>query len=185
MGSAPRRLFEKDNDLIERAKKLLVRDPKTGAFDYDALIKKVEELMEFNAAKERRAKAERLVHDSERSGRNVPDGQLMLPGFTPFAYEPNRLCRDKERKAVELRIATPPFLIAKLDRSKDNLKKQTTSVDRDEALVDAFVAWCAEEATLGALTPDQINFDTFVRTAGYWQPDPAPPADEGEDDGET
>ena|SRR5215813_1869478 len=175
------RFFRQDEiDLVEEARACLARDPDTNALDDQALISEVERRMPFDAVKERRKKAERIVRDQERPRKTEPDGSAWLPGFEPAPYEPKRLMPDGEGKTVERDLATPHFIAAAVARSDENLQRQMRAHKRTKAEADEFAEWAADQA-IDDRKSNEITFGNFVREKGYWRPDPVePPDDDGE-----
>lgn len=181
----PKRAFyfkSADIDIVTQALDNLGRRTEDNAVNRLELIAEVERLMPFDAARERRVKAERLVKDRERPRKNQPDGSLWLPGFeNAEPYEPKQLIPDDTGMTVELDLASAHFYTSALLRADENLRKQQRAVERKRALNDEFVVWSADQLLTGRPS-NTVTFGNFIRERGYWSPEPANGDDEPEGD---
>lgn len=148
-----------------------------------SLVALVAERIDFDAAKERHGKAQRVVANRKRPGRTASAGAVVLPGMEPYRYEPLRLLADGAGNLVENRHATPEVKDAAASRSVRAAGKAMDRADRDGREADEFRWWATRQYEAGR-DPAEVTWDTCVREAGMWKDadvDPDADAEAGED----
>lgn len=173
MTAAPRFFRRDETELVRVAKENLkhTRDPDDNALDEGALITEVFQIMPFDAVRERRLKAERIIRDQGKPRKTPAEGSLWFPGFETWPYEPNQLVPDGEGKTVERELATPHFIGAAFSRAAEDLKRKLKAQRRREIEYDTFAEWATDQA-LADRPANEITFGNFVREKGHWRDDP-------------
>lgn len=170
----------KGDEAVRKALAELDRIEDGGINDAD-LLDRVSELIDFDPTAERRGKARRAIDKLKKPGSTEREGQLKLPGFEPYGYEPERLIDDGQGHVIEQAIARPKYKAAEVARAQRNLDNVAAWLSRKSAEHLAFTAWAIEQLGAGR-PPEQVIFDNFVREAKVWSPAPAPT--EPDDDSE-
>lgn len=170
----------KDNDAYQKALQDTERDTE-GGIDEKTLIDDIAELVDFDEAEERHKKATRIVRAQRKPGSTDPDGQISLPGFEDYAYEPERLIADDDGHVIEQAKAPVKYKQAQAERTRDTARRWGESADRAQKESADFASWVIEGFKAGRKPADLI-FDHFVRETGMWSKGDAPPESEPGDD---
>jgi hypothetical protein len=143
-----------------------------GSVDEKSLIDGIAELIDFDEATERRNKAVATVKRQRKPGTTAPEGQLVLPGIEPYAYEPERLVADNAGHVIEQKKAPVTFKQAEAERARANADRQSGAANRKEKEAREYARWVIEQATEGRDIRG-LGFDDFIHDAGLWRPGPA------------
>jgi hypothetical protein len=171
----------KAEDVVRKALAELDRNEDGGVNDAD-LLDRVTELLPFDPEAAHRAIARRAINKLKRPGSTEREGQLQLPGFEPYGYEPGRLIDDGEGHLVEQAQARPNYKAAEVTRAQRNLDNVAAWLKRKNAEHLAFTTWALDQFKKGR-DPNDVVFDNFVRETETWSP-AAAPAESGPDDQE-
>lgn len=162
----------KEDQAVDAALESLPRN-EDGSVDEKALIDAVAKLIEFDEAQERINKATRAVKRRRKPGSSAPEGQIAIPGMDAYGYEPERLVADNEGHVVEQRVSRPHFKRAEAERAREAARRHQVWANRKTEESEAFAAWAIEQLGQGRRA-DAINFDIFLKDAGYWKDGDAP-----------
>lgn len=171
----------KDDEAYEKARQSVERDNE-GGIDEKSLIDEIAELVDFDEAEERHKKAVRIVRGRRKPGSTDADGQISLPGFDAYAYEPERLIADNDGHVIEQAKAPVKYKQAQAERTRDTARRWGESADRAQKESADFASWVIEGFQAGRKAAE-LTFDNFVREAGLWSegdadPEPQPPEDD-------
>lgn len=165
-----------ETELLERARENVARN-EDGSITLLRLVDEVARLLNWNPEAERRKRAAAIVERGSKSGllqRLL--GQINLPGIPSYAYEPDRLVKDGEGRAIEQARARPSYKAAEAKRARLNAQRAMMAADRKQEESQRYTIWALDQLQ-GGRRGDEITFDVFVRETGLWSPEPAPPFD--------
>lgn len=171
-------------ELLERAKLKTPRLP-DGSFAEDTLEDSLVGLIELDESDKRRM-AKAIIDSQCTVGQTPFDGQLSLPGFPEYPYEPERMVRDDDGKIIEQDKAYLRFKFAEHKRSRQNATAAVDSSNRKAEEVEIFAKWTVEQTALGR-PQNELTWGNCVRELGLRRdggfampsgpqaPSPAPP----------
>lgn len=161
----------KDGEAYEKALQDVERDP-NGGIDEKKLIDILVEFLDFDVD-EKRKKAERIIHGRRKPGSTQPHGQLTIPGFDAYAYEPNRLIADNDGHVIEQFKAPVTYKQAQATRTRVTARRWADSADRAQEEATGFSNWVIAGLESGRKAAD-LTFSHFIRATDIWSPtDPA------------
>jgi hypothetical protein len=165
------RIRRRQIETINRAKAMMSPNP-DGGYAEDVLLEKLIEILPFDVDGARRKQAQALVNAVTRPGGTEPNGQIALPGFDAFDYEPGRLVRDNSGNLYECDVAPLTAIMAESGRARDhaNAALHWSNIKSIEA--EIFAAWVVEELTKGRPSAE-LTFGACLREKGHWRPDGA------------
>lgn len=145
-----------------------------GSVDERVLVELVASSIDFDEDKARLGLAQRIVARRKRPGQTKPDGQLIIPGLEPFAYEPQRLITDDKGRLVENARARPSFKAAAARHAQKAAADAQETARREQEQYALYAEWAMAELAKGR-SGDEITWDTCVRELHLWK-DEDPPA---------
>jgi hypothetical protein len=163
------RIRRRQLETIARAKAMMEPNP-DGGYNEDVLLDKLVEIIPFDVDKARRKQAQAMLDAVARPGGTEPSGQIVLPGFDAFDYEPSRHIRDNSRNLYEADVAPLNAVMAESTRARDhaNASLHWSNIKATEA--ELFAAWVVEQLTVGR-PARELTWGAFIREAGIWRPD--------------
>jgi hypothetical protein len=164
-------------EAYEHALAQVERNP-DGSINEDALVDLIAETIRFDADGARRGLAKRIVARRKRPGQTPPDGQLVLPGLDPFAYEPERLVADDAGRVVENRNARPSFKAAEARRAQLDAEKAQARARREQEEYAIYAEWAMDQLAKGR-PGAEITWETCVHEMGLWK-DATPESEPGD-----
>lgn len=172
--SKKRRVKELVADAMDRAP---LRDD--GGVDEKVVLDILATEVPFDEISARRDVAKKILKDVQKPGRTTPDGQLALPGFDAFAWEPDRVISDSKGHLVKQVEARPEYKSAEADRARKNARQVNAWNDRKQAENNAFAQWGFEQIARFQRPVNEITFGNFIREVGWWSdgaavPEPGP-----------
>lgn len=167
----------KTEDAVDQALDTVPRN-EDGSVDEKKLIDEIAELIDFDAEQERRNKATRALDRRKKPGSSQPNGQIMIPGFSAYGYEPDRLVADNEGRIVEQAKARPSYKEAEAARAREAARRQQVWADRKTEESARFADWALQQLQAGRDIAS-IIFDAFVRATDLWGPGDGPTEPDG------
>jgi hypothetical protein len=156
------------DNVLAQAKHLTPRN-EAGGWDEAKLLDTVVSLLAFDTDKEKRLKAKRIIDHAAKPGGTDPDGQLSLPGFDKYDYEPNRLIRDDHDHIIEASRALPEFKACDSRRARINAERAQRWANRKTTETDLFQKWALEQATKGR-PMRELEWGICIKELGLWTP---------------
>jgi hypothetical protein len=162
------RIRRRQMEIIERAKAMMTPN-EDGGYVENVLRDKLVEILPFDVDKARRKQAQALIDAVARPGGTQPNGQIALPGFDAFDYEPGRLIRDNSGNLYECDTAPLTAIMAESGRARDhaNAALHWSNIKASEA--ELFASWVVEELTKGRAAAE-LTWGNCVRESGFWRP---------------
>lgn len=163
------RIRRRQMETINRAKAMMEPNP-DGGYSEEMLRDRLVEILPFDVDKARRKQAQDLINAVARPGGTESDGQVVLPGFDAFDYEPGRLVRDNSGNLYECDRAPLTAIIAESSRARDhaNAALHWSNIKASEA--EIFAAWVVDQLTKGR-GASELTWGNCLREGGFWRPD--------------
>ena len=162
------RIRRRQMETIQRAKEMMEPNP-DGGYSEGVLRDKLVAILPFDVDKARRKQAQALIDAVARPGGTVADGQIALPGFAAFDYEPGRLVRDNSGNLYECDRAPLAAIMAESSRARDHANAATHWSNIKASEAEIFAAWVVEELTKGREVKE-LTWGICVRERGLWRP---------------
>lgn len=145
-----------------------------GSTDFKRAADELFERLPFDAVAARRKRAEDLLKKLGRPGTTPAEGQLTLPGFPPYGYEPNRLLTLDEGRIIEQKRARPEHKVTEAQRHEAAAERHLRASKKKRAESDGYSMWAMDQFRKrrgGA----KVTWDNYVRETGLWSQDAAEP----------
>jgi hypothetical protein len=157
----------KKDSVFDKALKRVKVNKDGISWDYEAIVSEVaKELPDDPDYKDKRARS--IVDGFTKAGRTAPEGQLMLPGFDPFPYEPNRLIKDETLKNVAPeKRSNPEYRRARLNRMHKNIARAQARARREASVLPEFMEWQSQRILAGEDIKDLV-WDRYIKESGLW-----------------
>lgn len=139
-----------------------------GSVNESDLEAAVATFVDFDAEEARRGLAKRIVARRKRPGQTAPEGQLVLPGFDPYSYEPYRLVADEAGHVVENSKAGTAFKAAEARRAQRDADKAHARAGRQQEEYAIFSDWAVAQLSQGRALAD-ITWDNCIRELHMWK----------------
>lgn len=136
-----------------------------GTIVESSLVEIVAHAIDFDADKERRGLAQRIVSARKRPGLTAPAGKVTLPGLGLREYEPNRLVADDSGGVIENSRATVKHKQAEARRSALNADRAVERAEQDRAEAELIDAWAKEQQRAGR-DERELTFGTCLFESG-------------------
>jgi hypothetical protein len=136
-----------------------------GTIVESSLVDIVAHAIDFDAEKERRGLAQRIVSARKKPGQTAPAGKVTLPGLGSREYEPNRLVADEHGGVIENSRATVRHKKAEAFRSASNADRAVERAEQDRAEAQLMEAWAAEQQAAGR-DPAELMFGVCLAESG-------------------
>ena len=114
-----------------------------------SLVEIVAHAIDFDADKERRGLAQRIVSARKRPGLTAAAGKVALPGLGLREYEPERLVADDAGNVIENSRATVQHKKAEARRSATNADRAVERAEQDRAEAQLMEAWAVDQQRAG------------------------------------
>jgi len=145
-----------------------------GSLDRKHAVDELAAKLNFDEAAARHERAEKLINKLGRPGTTPPDGQLTLPGFPPYGYEPDRLLALDEGRVIEQKRARPEHKVTEAQRHEAAAQRHLTAAKKKRAESDGYSMWAMEQLRKRRRAT-HITWDNYVRETGLWSTEPAEP----------
>jgi hypothetical protein len=163
------RVRRRQIERINRAK-ALIEPNEDGSYSEQKLLEKLIETEPFDIDKARRKAAQALIDAVARPGGTPTEGQIVLPGFDAFDYEPGRLIRDNSGNLYESDKAPLTAVQAESSRARDHANSALHWSNIKSKESELFAAWVVNQLTQGRKVAELI-WGVFIREEGHWQPE--------------
>jgi hypothetical protein len=136
-----------------------------GAIVESSLVDVVAHAIDFDADKERRGLAQRIVSARKRPGLTAPAGKVALPGLGAREYEPDRLVADDDGNVIENSRATVRHKKAEARRSATSADRAVERAEQDRAEAELMEVWTAGQRQVGR-DPGELTFGVCLAESG-------------------
>jgi hypothetical protein len=161
----PISVLEWENAIYSKALVTVQRAPDKSFVESD-LEAALADLIQIDIPKEKKRRAHEIISGRAKPGGTEPAGQLVLPGFDPYFYEPDRLVRDDTGHAVENCNATIAFKQAESRRARDHAADAALSARQKTEEAERFAAWAMDQMAKGRPALD-LTWGTCVNENAY------------------
>jgi len=158
---------ESSKDLFAKAAQQTKRQ-NNGHFHEDDLLANLASLIIIDPAEERMRRAKAIIDNLTKPGGTEPTGQLHLPGFDFYDYEPERLVRDDNGNVIEQDRALYRFKIIEAKRARKHAHEANQWAERKAEESEAFTLWVMARRDEGRTT--NLTFGDFVRESKLFTP---------------
>lgn len=137
-----------------------------GGVSEEMLVDMVERVIDFDADKERRGYAQRVVSRRKRPGQTEPAGKVCIPGLEAYEFEPDRLVADDDGNVVENARALTVHKRAEARRATLAAERAADRMRREQREADELGDWSETESVKGR-DPRTLTFEAFLREQGF------------------
>lgn len=137
-----------------------------GGVSEEALVDIVERMVDFDADKERRGYAQRIVSRRKRPGQTDPAGKVCIPGLEAYEFEPDRLVADDDGNVVENARALATHKQAEARRAGVAAERAAERKHREQREADELSEWTVAEQAKGR-HPRELTFGAFLTEHGF------------------
>lgn len=144
-----------------------------GSVVEESLIGIVNNVVDFDAEKEKLGYARRIVSARKKPGQTAPRGKVALPGLGLREYEPERLVADDDGNVIENSRASARHKRAEARRSATHADRANERAAQDEAEAYLIEKWEREQRAIGR-DPRELTFGQCVAELGLLDDGEAP-----------
>ena len=154
------------SDLLAKAKAKIKLQP-DGGYEEEDLIASLEDLISIDLPTEKRRLAKTIIDAQTKPGGTEPTGQLHLPGFEPYGYEPLRLIRDDNGRVIEQDKAPHNYKFAESERAAKHAHGALQWAHRKRKEAQLHAGWVIEQQKQGL--NEDLTFGHCIRDSDLFE----------------